>query len=127
MENTSGYWNPAKRNGLNVGDSLNLTFVVRGETSLKIKWKSIVHFRSAYKYFQKQEYTAAVADLNNAISLDQNQFFYYLLRAACYLYLEDIERYCKDIYKAYALHPLVKLENVEVVNGESVYIKCGSD
>lgn len=127
LENTSGYWIPAESSGKNVNDTLDLTFVKRGVTSLEIKGKSIQLYYKAYTLFQKGDCFGAVRYASEAITLDGNKFQFYLLRAICYIKMNEIDKYCKDVFKAASLNPYLSLTNVEVVNGEVLEIKCGSN
>jgi hypothetical protein len=127
MESTSGYWIPAHTGGKKETQLLTLTFVNRGKTSLHLKNRAIQYFRMAYQHFQKADYQGAIQRCTDAISLDQTRFQFYVLRAVCHIKLEDIDKYCKDVFMANNLNPFVSLENTEIVNGEALLIRCGGN
>jgi hypothetical protein len=125
LENTSGYWMPSMQGGVNKAVSLNLVFVKRGQSSLDFMNRSSGFYSRALEAFKKEKYELAMHFINKAINLDPKRFEFYLMRASCYLQMDQVDKYCKDVVQAYYLNPLVKLTNSIIVDGEGVEISCG--
>lgn len=125
IEKTSGYWRAANSGSENTHQPITLTIVNRGKTSIQLKDRAIQNFKMAYQHYQKGDYHGAILRCTDAISLDQTKFQFYVLRAVCNIKLAEIDKYCKDVFMANALNPFVSLVNLEVVNGETLEIKCG--
>jgi hypothetical protein len=125
LENTSGYWINHKTQDL-VSDTLDLTFLQRGKSALDFIVKAENHFKRAAEYFARKDYVQAMNSVNKSIALRDDNFQSYILRSLLYLYQNDLDRYCKDIIKANELTPFVSLSQIEVIEGETVQINCGS-
>lgn len=126
MANTSGYWFQPVQEGANKPVTLSLIFVKQGESSLRFNTKAWTLYNRAVTSFEKENYLQAIQLLNDAVSLNANKFQFYLLRAMCYLQLDDADKFCNDVFRAHALNPFVKLTNDISVKGEIVQIKCGT-
>lgn len=124
MENTSGYWINHETNQLQNGDTLELTFLTRSKSSLDFHSKAFNHFLKAAEYFGKENYTQGMHSINSALSLQDNNAQFYILRSLLYLKQNNLDKYCEDIVKANSINPLIGLSQTEVIDGGKIKIEC---
>jgi hypothetical protein len=125
LESTSGMWIPAVVDGRPTTQKVSMNFVRRGNYSLKFRNRALAHFRRSYGSMQKEDYPLAIRQVTEAISLVDDRFQFYVLRAVCHLRMGNIEKYCADVRKAHQLNPFVSRRNVELVEGRMLEINCG--
>lgn len=124
VESTSGYWTPAMENGKKINYQLDLTFTIQGFYSRTVHRRVTGLVIRAYRNYQKKYYDRAIILASKAIDLEREQFDFYLLRAACYLSKQETQKYCDDLIKASFLNPLIRLDNIEIVDGVPMKIQC---
>ncbi|HEY0653657.1 MAG TPA: hypothetical protein VGD65_11045 [Chryseosolibacter sp.] len=123
FENTTGYWINHVTHQLRT-DTLELTFLVRGKSSLDFREKAVKHFNRAAEYYAKNNFMEGLNMINKAIALQDDNSQFYILRSLLFFKLDNLDKYCGDIVKANSINPFVRLSQTEVVDGESVEIKC---
>lgn len=125
LENTSGYWIPSPIMENEKSENFNLIFIKRGKTFLKIRAKAAHYFERAKEQYLKANYLNSIEVITKAINLDAEKYQYYVLKAASFSKLGQIEMYCDNLLHAKQLFPFLSTTNTELIEGETLEIQCG--